>query len=337
MDIHEAQHERAFQKQQSIFLGNKRALLKKQKDGKITDAERKKIRYWKSVGLGFTTPRTAIEGTYIDKKCPFTGQVSIRGRILRGVVKSTSMKRTVVVRREYLKYVSKFNRYEKRHKNIPAHCSPAFEVKVGDEVVIGECRPLTKTVRFNVLKVAPVVQKKKFNVCVFNRDSNYLCKKMSRQAEEAFSPSIKVSLWVNVPLTIMTSVFGLWGLHINHVYYGVAAQGGCDLPRVIFLLTVVTILDLVAFTILCLMISYAVASTNTRKLNLIITVLVNLFRPLYRRMCESNSLECSDLGIYLITYYASLGIGVIGSITGFVLLILIKCANADDGSFQLKD
>lgn len=34
-----------------------------------------------------THPRVrsqAIEGTYIDKKCPFTGNVSIRGRILSG-------------------------------------------------------------------------------------------------------------------------------------------------------------------------------------------------------------------------------------------------------------
>lgn len=30
----------------------------------------------------------AIEGTYIDKKCPFTGNVSIRGRILSGQLKS---------------------------------------------------------------------------------------------------------------------------------------------------------------------------------------------------------------------------------------------------------
>lgn len=28
----------------------------------------------------------AVEGTYIDKKCPFTGNVSIRGRILSGKV-----------------------------------------------------------------------------------------------------------------------------------------------------------------------------------------------------------------------------------------------------------
>lgn len=25
------------------------------------------------VGLGFRTPKTAIDGNYIDKKCPFTG------------------------------------------------------------------------------------------------------------------------------------------------------------------------------------------------------------------------------------------------------------------------
>ena len=41
---------------------------------------------------------TSIVGTYIDKKCPFTGNVSIRGRILTGVVKSTKMNRTIVMR-----------------------------------------------------------------------------------------------------------------------------------------------------------------------------------------------------------------------------------------------
>ncbi|CAF5013469.1 unnamed protein product, partial [Rotaria magnacalcarata] len=35
------------------------------------------------------------------------------------------------------------------------HLSPCFrDVQIGDVVTIGECRPLCKTVRFNVLKVA---------------------------------------------------------------------------------------------------------------------------------------------------------------------------------------
>jgi small subunit ribosomal protein S11e len=44
------------------------------------------------------------------------------------------------VRRDYLHYVRKYNRYEKRHTNIPAHCSPAFTLHEGDSVVVGQCR-----------------------------------------------------------------------------------------------------------------------------------------------------------------------------------------------------
>ena len=34
--------------------------------------------------LSMTLVFSALAGTYIDKKCPFTGNVSIRGRILTG-------------------------------------------------------------------------------------------------------------------------------------------------------------------------------------------------------------------------------------------------------------
>ncbi|KAJ9113758.1 hypothetical protein QFC20_001784 [Naganishia adeliensis] len=112
-------------------------------------------RWYKDVGLGFKTPAEAINGTYIDKKCPFTGNVSIRGRILTGVVKSTKMNRTIIIRRDYLHFIPKYRRYEKRHKNLAVHCSPAFRVEVGDQVTVGQCRPLSKTVRFNVLRVLP--------------------------------------------------------------------------------------------------------------------------------------------------------------------------------------
>ena len=151
------QHERAFQKQPTIFLADKRLRSKKSKGTP---------RFYKNVGLGFKTPKEAIEGTYIDKKCPFTGNVAIRGRILRGVVTSTKMNRTIIIRRDYLRYVTKYNRYEKRHHNIAAHMSPAFVgVKPGDVATVGQCRPLSKTVRFNVLSFEPQniqgLQKKK--------------------------------------------------------------------------------------------------------------------------------------------------------------------------------
>jgi hypothetical protein len=33
--------------------------------------------------LGFKTPKEAIDGDFVDHKCPFTGNVSIRGRIFK--------------------------------------------------------------------------------------------------------------------------------------------------------------------------------------------------------------------------------------------------------------
>lgn len=137
------QTERAYQKQSNIF-----------ESSKLYNAKKGKARYFKNVGLGYKVPKEAINGAYIDKKCPFTSDISIRGRIVRGVVRSTKMKRTIIVRRDYMHFLSKYQRYEKRHKNFSAHLSPAFRVNEGDEVTVGECRPLSKTVRYAVIKAA---------------------------------------------------------------------------------------------------------------------------------------------------------------------------------------
>merc|ERR1712241_1509130 len=126
---------------------------------------KKSFRYTRTVGLGIKTPKDAKTMDYVDKKCPFTGNVAIRGRLLTGVVEKLKMNRTLTIRRDYLHYIKKYNRFEKRHKNISAHVSPAFlDLKQGDTVLVGQCRPLSKTVRFNVLKVIATAasDKKKF-------------------------------------------------------------------------------------------------------------------------------------------------------------------------------
>ena len=87
-----------------------------------------------------------------DRNCPFHGTLSVRGRVLEGVVISTKMDKTVIVRRDYLKYIPKFKRYERRHSHIPAHCPPCLDVKEGDRVRIAECRPISKTVSFVVIE-----------------------------------------------------------------------------------------------------------------------------------------------------------------------------------------
>lgn len=161
------QHERAFQKQDAVFLASKKAAAKASKlaasasasankDGTTAVSTKKSAvkRYYKNIGLGFTTPRSAKEERWVDKKCPFTGSVSIRGRILKGMcISAGKMMNTAVMRRTYLHYIKKFNRFEKRHSNCAIHVSPAFDLTEGDIVTAGQCRPLSKTVRFNVVKV----------------------------------------------------------------------------------------------------------------------------------------------------------------------------------------
>ncbi|KHG21494.1 40S ribosomal S11 [Gossypium arboreum] len=90
------QTEKAFLKQPKVFLSSKKT-SKGKRPGKGGN------RFWKSIGLGFKTPREAIEGTYIDKKCPFTGTVSVSGRILAGSCHSAKMMRTIIVREEAFK------------------------------------------------------------------------------------------------------------------------------------------------------------------------------------------------------------------------------------------
>jgi len=100
------------------------------------------------LSLYFKKPKKSCE----DRNCPFHGALSIRGRVLDGVVISSKMDKTVVVQREYLQFSLKFVRYERRHSHIPSHNPPCLDVKEGEKVRIAECRPLSKTVSFVVVE-----------------------------------------------------------------------------------------------------------------------------------------------------------------------------------------
>ena len=87
-----------------------------------------------------------------DRNCPFHGTLKVRGRVLEGTVISAKMDKTVIVKRDYLFYVPKFKRYERRRSHIPAHNPPCLNAKEGDVVKIAECRPISKTVSFVVVE-----------------------------------------------------------------------------------------------------------------------------------------------------------------------------------------
>jgi small subunit ribosomal protein S17 len=101
------------------------------------------------VGLNVPIPETECT----DTNCPFHGTLPVRGQVITGKVVSDKMNGTVVVAREYLHYVKKYKRYEKRSSKLHAHSTPCINARVGDVVRIAECRPLAKTKTFVVVEV----------------------------------------------------------------------------------------------------------------------------------------------------------------------------------------
>ena len=99
------------------------------------------------IGIDVSPPENSCD----DPDCPFHGTLSVRGRLLEGIVVGDS-DRTVTVRRDYLHFSQKYLRYERRRRSIPAHNPPCIVAKIGDKVRIMECRPVSKTVSFVVIE-----------------------------------------------------------------------------------------------------------------------------------------------------------------------------------------
>ncbi|APH39236.1 30S ribosomal protein S17 [Methanohalophilus halophilus] len=102
----------------------------------------------RNIGLDVPEPSEECD----DVNCPFHGTLPVRGQVLSGKVVSDSMDRTVVIQRKYDKFINKYQRYEKRQSKIHAHNPSCIDAKEGDIVTIAECRPLSKTKAYVVVK-----------------------------------------------------------------------------------------------------------------------------------------------------------------------------------------
>jgi small subunit ribosomal protein S17 len=98
----------------------------------------------RNIGIKITPPEETCE----DKNCPLHGNLPVRGQVINGVVSSKKMQDSILVKKEFMHYVPKYERYEKRTSSYAAHCPPCLKLKVGDKVRIAECRPLSKTISF---------------------------------------------------------------------------------------------------------------------------------------------------------------------------------------------
>ncbi len=87
-----------------------------------------------------------------DQLCPWHGSLPVRGRIAEGYVTSAKMNKTLVLRRDFLHLVKKYDRYEKRHGSISARNPTCIDAQAGDFVRVMECRHIAKNVSFVVIE-----------------------------------------------------------------------------------------------------------------------------------------------------------------------------------------
>ncbi|MBT4023074.1 30S ribosomal protein S17 [archaeon] len=79
--------------------------------------------------------------------------IKTRGRTFKGIVVSDKAQRTVTVEWNRRVYVPKYERYQKKRSKVKAHNPEEIDAKEGDEVIIKECRPISKTKKFIVVEV----------------------------------------------------------------------------------------------------------------------------------------------------------------------------------------
>lgn len=70
---------------------------------------------------------------------------------LKGLIVSDKMMKTVVVKVEKIKKHPKYKKRYQIFKKYKAH-NPENKFKIGDKVIIEECRPLSKEKRWRIIK-----------------------------------------------------------------------------------------------------------------------------------------------------------------------------------------
>ncbi|MEM0124580.1 MAG: 30S ribosomal protein S17 [Candidatus Micrarchaeaceae archaeon] len=88
-----------------------------------------------------------------DPHCAIHGHISTRGVELIGRVVSGKAKKTVIVEREHVRRLYKYERYLRTHSRIAAHNPDCIGAKVGDIVKIAETRKISKTKSFVVVGI----------------------------------------------------------------------------------------------------------------------------------------------------------------------------------------
>lgn len=99
-------------------------------------------------------PRDERTAQEFDEKCPVHGSLKVRGAMLQGTVVKRATPHTVTVEVHYAKKMPKYERLEKRRRRIHVHVPKCLNPTEGEHVTIRECRKLSKTKSFVLVKDA---------------------------------------------------------------------------------------------------------------------------------------------------------------------------------------
>ena len=99
---------------------------------------------------------TSIQTECKDTHCSKHAGFSTHGARFEAIVVSDKMKGSVVVERELDFFVPKYERYERRAARAIAHNPDCIKAKVGDKVVLRECRPISKLKSFVIVEKVEV-------------------------------------------------------------------------------------------------------------------------------------------------------------------------------------
>jgi len=102
-----------------------------------------------------------MKKTCDDKNCPIHGQISVRGKLLEGTVFRKKSAKTAYIKMEEKKFIPKYERYLTVSHKKAVHCPECMDISVGDVVLCGETKKISKTKSFVIMKKQTQTQKKK--------------------------------------------------------------------------------------------------------------------------------------------------------------------------------
>jgi len=99
------------------------------------------------------TERSKDRDSCDDVTCPIHGRLEVRGRTFKGYI-IRKFPRRIVIEFERIIRIRKYERYAKKKTRLHARLPACMKekVKVGDYVLIGECRPLSKLIHHVLLR-----------------------------------------------------------------------------------------------------------------------------------------------------------------------------------------